>query len=168
MPISFIVPSIIVLIMLFGLVKRVNILESFVEGAKDGLKTVLNIFPVLLLILTAIGVMRQSGLLEVAVMALNPVTTLLGIPKEVVPLTVLRPLSGSGAMAALEDVLSKYGADSRIGRIASTMCAATETTFYTISVYLGSLTQKCGKIIFCALVADLVSVIMSCATCSLF
>lgn len=167
MYVSFIVPAVICGILVYGVVKRVNILESFVEGAAEGLKTVKGIFPVLLLILTAIGVMRESGLMNVAVSALAPFTSLAGIPGEVVPLAVIRPVSGSGALAALEDILSKYGPDSRIGRIASTMCAATETTFYTVSVYLGALTQKCGKIILCAVIADFVSMVMSCATCSL-
>jgi spore maturation protein B len=158
---NFILPIFTALIFIVALIKKVNILESFLEGAREGLKTVLNILPVLMIMLTVINMFRFSGGMNFLIKILTPAAKLLNLPPEVLPVAVLKPFSGSGSLAMVENVLKTYGADSRIGRIAAVLAASTETTFYTISIYLGSLNKKCGKIIICALIGDICAIIMA-------
>ncbi|MGV8146012.1 MAG: spore maturation protein [Alkaliphilus sp.] len=124
-------------ILLHGLHKKINIYDSFVEGAEEGLMTALRITPFLIAIFFAIGIMRRSGSIDLLVNVLAPIFEPLGIPKEVLPLALMRPFSGSGSLAMLKDIISTYGSDSFIGRVASTMMGSAETIFFTMAVYFG-------------------------------
>ena len=100
---------------------------------------------------------RESGAMDVLIFCLQPLSELTGFPSEVIPVAVMKPFSGSGASAMMESVLKKYGADSFLGKLSAVICASTETTFYTASVYLSGLKGNFGKVIFCSLFADFVS-----------
>lgn len=146
-------------VFIVAIVRQIDIFAAFSDGVKSGLKTVLGILPSVILTITAISVFRASGLLDLLVYTLRPVAEFIGIPSETVPLAVLRPFSGSGSLAMLEDLISNYGVDSRQATVGAVLCASTETTFYTLGVYLSGFSDKCGKILFCALLVDATVVI---------
>ena len=114
------------------------------------------------MILTAVTAARASGALDLLSFAVSPFAEKIGVPPQVVPLAVLRPFSGSGALAFFENLISEFGADGRIGEFAAVLCASTETTFYTIGVYLNGRTDRCGKIVLCAVIGDLAVVAAAC------
>ena len=150
-----VIPVIFFIIIGYALFKRVNIFEAFIDGAAEGINTVIKILPALIGLIAAITMLRYSGALDFVIKLLSPLTKLLGIPSEVMPLALLRPISGSGALAVVEDILSNYGADSEAGRIASVMMGSTETTFYTLCVYYGSIGITDSRYtVFAALLAD--------------
>ncbi|MBR4077383.1 MAG: spore maturation protein [Oscillospiraceae bacterium] len=152
-----IVPLICAAMGLLALLRGVTLPESFGRGAKDGLHTLLHIFPALLFLLPMIHLMRASGLLDALTALFAPMLGLFGIPSEVAPILFLRPFSGSGALAAAADLLTTYGADSLIGRTAAVMLGSTETTFYVLTVYFGGIDQADTKrSLPAALIADMV------------
>ncbi|MFA6468188.1 MAG: spore maturation protein [Bacteroidota bacterium] len=136
------IPLFIVIFLGWGLVKKVKVYEVFVEGAKEGFATAVRIIPFLVAMLLAIGVFRASGAMDVVVAVLSPATDLIGMPAEVMPLALLRPLSGSGSMGLMTELMNTHGPDSFIGVLASTMFGSTETTFYILAVYFGSVGIK--------------------------
>lgn len=136
------IPIFIVVFLGWGVFKKVKVYEVFVEGAKDGFNTAVRIIPFLVAMLFAIGVFRASGAMDVVVAVLSPVTNLIGMPAEVLPLGLLRPLSGSGSMGLMTELMSVNGVDSFIGVLASTMYGSSETTFYILAVYFGSVGIK--------------------------
>lgn len=151
-----IVPIIISLTAITAIHRKVDVYSALTIGAADGLKIILRIFPSLLALLTAVYMFRASGALDAIVSLISPVLGFLGIPPETASLIFIRPLSGSGALAAGADIISKYGADSFIGRTAAVMLGSTETTFYTIAVYFGAVGIKDTRYaIPAALCADL-------------
>lgn len=123
---------------LWGVLSGTDVFEVMVDGIKDGLGVLLRIFPSLVALLTAVYMLRASGALEALTALLSPLLTLLGIPPETAPLMLLRPVSGSGALAAATELIGQYGPDSYIGRTAAVMLGSTETTFYVIAVYFGA------------------------------
>lgn len=123
---------------LWGVLSGTDVFEAMVDGIKDGLGVLLRIFPSLVALLTAVYMLRASGALEALTALLSPLLTLLGIPAETAPLMLLRPVSGSGALAAATELIGQYGPDSYIGRTAAVMLGSTETTFYVIAVYFGA------------------------------
>jgi spore maturation protein B len=139
---AFAIPMFIVVFLGWGLVKKVKVYEVFVEGAKDGFNTAVKIIPFLVAMLFAIGVFRASGAMDVVVALLSPLTNLIGMPADVLPLALLRPLSGSGSMGLMTELMKTNGPDSFIGVLASTMFGSTETTFYILAVYFGSVGIK--------------------------
>jgi len=158
----YIVPVVVCAILLCALVRKVDILKEFTFGAVDGLRTAGNLVPTLVLLLTAIGMFRASGALDVLTSALSKGVEALGIPSEVLPLMILKPFSGSGSVAVLEDIFSNYGTDSFVGRVASVIAGSTETTFYTIAVYYGAVNiSKTRHTVPAALSADLTGFILS-------
>lgn len=159
---SMIIPGIIAGVLIYAAVKKTDILSAFAEGVKNGLNTVLSILPILILVLTAIEMLKASDLLQAAVLHLAPLTAKIGVPPEVLPMALLKPFSGSGSMALLEDVVATYGAESKIALTAAVLSASSETTLYTISVYLGGLTDKIGKVLVCALLCDICTVWIGC------
>ena len=164
---SYAIPTIFLFILAAGMLKEVKVYDVFVEGAKDGISTVLRIIPPLVGLMVAIGVFRASGALDLIVFAVKPVTTFLKIPSETVPLVFLRPISGSASLALVSDLFKIYGPDSFIGRLASTLMGSTETIFYTLAVYFGSVGIKNIRFtLLAALVADLVSVITAVWICT--
>ncbi len=159
-------PMMFIVIISYGLIKDVKVYDCFVEGSKEGIETIIRILPPLVGLLVAIGVFRASGALEFIIQLLNPITSVLKIPSEVLPLALMRPISGSASLALVTDLITKYGADSIIGRITSTMMGSTETTFYTLAVYFGSIGIKNVRhSIVAALLADFTGIVVSVWIC---
>lgn len=132
------IPLFLLLIPLYGLIKGVDVLGSFIKGAMEALEMCLRIVPYIVAIFVAIGLFRASGALDILASILSPLLRAAGIPAEVLPLAIIRPLSGNGSLALLTEILSKWGPDSFIGRLASVMQGSTDTTFYILSLYFGS------------------------------
>lgn len=135
---QWVLPLMLLAVPVAGLCRRVHVYQAFVAGARDGLLVGLRIAPYLLAMLVAIGVFRVSGGIDLLVKALTPILRPLGIPGQILPLGLMRPLSGSGSLGILADLLREHGPDSRIGLIASIVQGSTETTFYVLTVYLGA------------------------------
>ena len=135
---SMLVPGILAAVAITGTVKKVDVYQGLADGAMEGMKILLRILPALVGLLTAVHMLRASGLLDWLAQALAPVLHLLGIPPETVGLLLIRPVSGSGALGVGSELIQRYGSDSLIGRTAAVMLGSTETTFYTIAVYFGS------------------------------
>ena len=135
---ALILPLIFTITALWGLRQKTDVYQVLTRGASEGLRTLLRIFPALVGLLSAVSMLRASGALELLESALAPLLQLLGIPREMVPLLLIRPLSGSGALAVGSELISAYGPDSYLGRVAAVMLGSTETTFYTMAVYFGA------------------------------
>lgn len=166
---AFVLPFVIAFIAFFALSKGVKIFECFTEGAKEGLVTVKNILPSVVGLVVAVGMLKSSGALDTIVNFLTPVSKITGIPEEIMPLAVLNPISGGGALSMYEMILKDYGPDSYLGRVASVMMGATETTFYAVTVYYGSVgIKKTRHTILAALAADVTSFIASAWTVRMF
>ncbi|WP_010631630.1 spore maturation protein [Sporolactobacillus vineae] len=158
----WLIPILIVIILMYGLYKRVPAYELFVEGGKEGFSLAVSIMPFLVGMLTAIGVFRASGAMDALTQALRPVLSVIGMPPELVPLALLRPISGTGALGLMAELIKVHGADSFIGRLASVMQGSTDTTFYIVTVYFGAVgIHKIGDSIKVGLLADAVGVICS-------
>lgn len=138
----FVIPAIIIGFPLYGLWRRVPVYEEFVTGAKEGFQVAVNIIPYLVAILFAVAMFRASGAMDFFVEALRPLLSPLGIPPEVLPMAITRPLTGSGSAAIMLDLINRYGADSIIVKTAATMFGSTETTFYVVAVYFGAVNVK--------------------------
>ena len=159
---SYVVPAVIAFLLLYGLFRGVDVFSVFLDGAKEGLKTSVSILPALVALMTCVGMFKASGGLDVLVWALGPIARLVHAPEEIIPLALLRPISGSGALVIYEDILRSFGADSTIGRTASVMMGSTETTFYTIAVYFGAAhIKRTRHTLVCSLTSDLVGFLMS-------
>ncbi|MBS5938184.1 spore maturation protein [Clostridium sp.] len=157
-----IIPIIIIIIITYGMIKGRKVYEWFIEGAKEGLKVCINIFPYLLAMIIAVNIFREAKLLDILNNLISPVAGVIGLPKEVIPLVLIKPLSGSGAMGILTDILKNYGPDSYIGLIASVIMGTTETIFYTVTVYFGAVQiKKVRHTVWAALLADMTAIIVS-------
>ena len=162
------IPFMIVMIILFGLKEKQKVFDIFLDGAKDGLEVVISLFPTLLGIFLAIGLLRDSGVLDFAIGIISPVTNLLKIPSQILPLAMLRPISGSASMGVAVDIMQKYGVDSLLGTICSTIMGSTETTFYTIAIYTACIkVKKIRFVLAAALLADLAGMISSVIICQI-
>lgn len=165
----FAIPAFIIFILVYGYLKGVPVYETFIEGAKEGFATSIRILPYLVAMFMAIGIFRSSGAMEFFINILNPVMKVIGVPPEILPLALIRPISGAASIGVLGEILKNYSPDSHIGRVASTLMGSQETTFYTISIYLGSVgIRKIKYTLWAALFADLIGVIASVAVCNLF
>lgn len=163
---NYILPILLVLLFLYALIKKVNVYKSFVEGAKSAVKLVLDIFPYIVAIMVAISLFRISGLCDLLIKAISPIFNLLGIPNEVCELVLLKPFTGSGSFAILNDILKTYGADSYIGRCASVIASSSETLFYVASVYFAKTSVKrLGWAIVIGIIVSIVSSIVACLVC---
>ncbi|MGN1315953.1 MAG: spore maturation protein [Acutalibacteraceae bacterium] len=159
---DFILPGLVVLIIVHGAFKGINVFDEFIQGAKSGLKTVFDIIPSLIALLLCVNMLRSSGGLDVVCSLLSPASDFLGIPREITPLAILSPISGSGALGMYENILKEFGPDSYIGRCASVIMGSTETTFYAITLYYGSINiKKTRHTLPSALCADFTSFILS-------
>ena len=156
------VPVVIIIIVIYGIADKKKVYDIFVEGATEGMSIVIKIFPTLLGIFLAVGVLRSSGLLEIITREVSVFTNKVGFPSEVMPLAMLRPISGSASLAVATDIMKTYGVDSKIGLITSTIMGSTETTFYTIAIYTGSIgVKKIRFVLVAALIADFVGMLTS-------
>ena len=153
---ELVIPLLIILLLGAAAWKRLPMYDLFVSGAKNGLMTAVQVLPNLAAMLCAISLMQASGLMEALCGLCAPVLSRIGLPPEVAPLVFIRPLSGSGALAMLEELLDSYGADSRTGLIASTVMGSSETIFYTVCVYMSAVGEKkTGYAIPCSLIGAL-------------
>lgn len=167
--IDYIVPFLLFLTALLALRKRENAYALLLEGTEEGLKLLVSILPPLILLLTAVSMLRASGAVEWISQFLSPVFSFFGIPPETALLVLIRPLSGSGALAVGAELMAQYGPDSLVGRTVAVMLGSTETTFYAISVYFGAAgVQKTRYTIPAALFADFVGFFMASWSVRLF
>ena len=160
LPISdFLIPVTILFIVVFGCLQRVDIYEVFLEGAKEGLQTVIDILPTLIGLVMAVEVVRAGGLLDLMVELFRPLSNAVGFPAELAPLSIVRLVSSSAATGLLTDLFAHYGPDSYLGRVASVMMSCTETVFYTMSLYFLSVgIKKTRWTLPCALLANIVGI----------
>ena len=166
---SLVVPVLLAAVAICGLGKKVDVYSTLTHGAEEGLTVLLHIIPALVGLLTAVGMFRASGAMEWLTGLCAPALELLGIPQEATPLMLIRPVSGSGALAVATDLITTYGPDSYIGRVAAVMLGSTETTFYTIAVYFGSAgIHRTRHTIPAALTADLTGFAASALAVRLF
>ncbi len=158
----FVIPVLIVGFPLYGLIKKVPVYEEFVEGAKDGFKVAVMIIPYLVAILFAIAMFRASGAMDFLIEGLRPVLGLIGMPPEMIPMAIVRPLTGSGSAAIVLDMINQYGEDSILVKMAATMFGSTETTFYVIAVYFGAVNiKKTRHAVPAGLIADFAALFAS-------
>ena len=158
----FVVPAILVGFPLYGLFKRVPVYETFVEGAKDGFAVAVRIIPYLVAILFAIAMFRASGAMDFLVRVLDPVLGTIGFPGELLPMAIMRPLTGSGSAGLVVDMIGRYGEDSILVKMAAVMFGSSETTFYVIAVYFGAINIKRTRhAISAGLTADIAAALLS-------
>ena len=166
---SVILPLVTVLIVVFGIIKGFDVFDSFITGAARGLQSAVKLLPPLMGLVLGVTMLRQSGALDVITKMLEPVAEITGIPVDVLPLTVLSPVSGSGSLTMYEQILKNFGPDSLEGRVASIIMGSTETTFYAVTVYYGSIgIKKSGCTVPAALLADMTSFVVSALSVNLF
>lgn len=165
---SWAIPVIIVFLPLYAAYRKVPVYESFVDGAKDGFDTAVRIIPHLVGMMVAISVFRASGAMDLFIGWIKPICEAIGLPTEVVPLAFLRPITGAGSLAFTTDLISQFGPDSLVGRIASTIQGSTDTTLYVITVYFGAIgIRKAGYALKVGLISDAVGFIASVVICYL-
>jgi spore maturation protein B len=160
------IPVMLVGIPFVGLLRKVKVYDVFIEGATEGFDVAVRIIPFLVGILVAIGMFRGSGAMDLLVAALRPVATTTGFPAELVPLAVLRSLTGSGSLAFATDLIKTHGPDSVLGRMAATMYGSSETTFYVLAVYCGAIgVRRTRHAVPAALIGDVVAAVTAVAVC---
>lgn len=166
---SYVIPTAVVAILVFGAVKKVPVFDTFLVGAREGLRSSVSILPSLVGLLMAVTMLKASGALDLFTGWISPLVSWLGFPPEAVPMALLRPISGSGSTAILTQIFESCGPDSFAGRVASVMAGSTETTFYAIAVYYGAVgIRKLRHTIPAALTADFACTVFAVLTTNLF
>lgn len=161
-------PILIFIILINGIKEKKNVFDIFLKGAVDGIEIVLKILPTLVGLFFAIGFLRNSGILDFIINIISPIINILHIPKEIIPLALLRPISGSASLAIATDIMQQNGVDSFVGKLASVIMGSTETTIYTIAVYSSSVKIKNIRfVLFAALTADIVGIISAIIICNI-
>lgn len=156
------IPALLLGIPVYGLVRKVKVYEVFVDGAKEGFSTAVKIIPYLVAMLFAIGIFRASGAMDILVKLISPITNLIGMPAEILPMGIMRSLSGGGAQGMMVELFKTHGPDSLIGRMASVAMGSTETTLYIIAVYYGSVKiSKTRHAVPVGLLVDAISLIVA-------
>ncbi|KTD52664.1 spore maturation protein [Legionella quateirensis] len=156
----------IVGIPLYAAIKKINVFDAFIVGAKQGFDTSISIIPYLIAMMVAIGMLRASGFFDLLNQLLAPLLTMIGMPPEVLPLALIRPFSGSASTGVMAELIHQYGGDSIIAKTAATMMGSTETTFYVIAVYFGSVgIRRTRHAIPVGLLADFAGIIASVLIC---
>jgi spore maturation protein B len=160
-------PVLLVAIPLVGIIRGVKVYDVFIEGAKEGFNVAIRIIPFLVGILVAIGMFRGSGAMDLLTAVLRPIVAPIGFPPELVPLGILRSLTGSGSLAFTTDLIKSHGPDSVIGRTAATMYGSTETTFYVLAVYFGAVgVRRTRHAVPAALISDIVAALAAALVCA--
>ncbi|VBB07969.1 nucleoside recognition [Lucifera butyrica] len=160
------IPVLLLIIPSVGFLNKVNVYEKFVEGAAEGFQTAIRILPFLVAMMVAVNIFRASGAMDVFIAALKPVLQSVGVPPDLIPLAIIRPLSGTGALGLTTEILNRYGADSLTGRIASTLMGSTDTTFYILTVYFGAVGIRNPRYsVLVGLIGDLVGFVSSVYIC---
>ena len=166
---ELVMPVFAALIIIFGIIRRIAVFDEFIAGAKEGFATLYTIAPSILGLVFAVSLLKTSGAVDVICSAVKPVADFLGFPNELVPMAMLRPVSGSGSTALLVQVFDTNGPDSFAGRIASVLAGSSETTFYATTMYYGFIRIKnIRHTLFAAIAADLTAAVMSVITVNLF
>ena len=161
-------PTIILIIIALSFLEKNKVFDIFLDGAKEGISIVYNIFPTLVGLFVAVGALRSSGILDLIINFFSPIIEFAKIPREIMPLAILRPISGSAAMAVATDIMNNYGVDSKIGQIASVVMGSTETTVYTIAVYTSCIKIKNTRgVLIAALIGDIVGMLVSVVICNI-
>lgn len=161
------IPIIISIIIVYGMIEKNKVYDTFIIGAKEGIEIVIKLFPTLIGIFVAVGVLRSSGILDFIVNLISPITNVFKIPSEIMPLALIKPISGSASTAVATDIMNNFGVDSKIGLIASTIMGSTETTFYTIAIYTSCVgIKKIRFVLLAALVGDIVGILFSIFFCN--
>lgn len=161
-------PILILIILVNAMNEKKNIFDIFLKGAIEGIEIILKILPTLIGLFFAIGLLRNSGILDFIINIISPILNVFKIPKEIVPLALLRPISGSASLAVATDIIQQNGVDSFIGRLASVIMGSTETTIYTIAVYSSCVKIKNTRfVLFAALIADIVGMITALIICNI-
>lgn len=156
------IPLFIVLVLIIATWKRVPTYEAFVEGGKEGVQMAVTLLPFLIGMIVSISILRSSGAIDAAIGLIAPLLSLIGVPAEVTPLAIIRPISGSASLAMTSELIANYGPDSLIGRMASTMQGATDTTLYILTIYFGAVGIKKTKYALkVGLIADLIGIIVT-------
>lgn len=157
-----IIPIMILTIIIIAVKEKKDVFKLFTQGALDGLKTVYNIFPYILAITISIGLLKNTGALDVILFPLKPILLKFGIPEDIVPLCIMRPLSGGASMSVVMEIFKNAGADSISGKMASVIMGATETTLYTITILFGAVKlKKIRGVLIAGLIADFVAILTS-------
>lgn len=165
MAVDLFMPSFIAVVVFIGLIKKVPIFDAFTYGAKEGFKTLYSLAPTLVGLIVAVNMLKASGASDLLCNAISPLAESLGFPKEIVPMILLRPISGGGSTALLTGIYKDFGTDSFAGTVASVLAGSTETTFYAIAVYFGSVgIKKIRHTLFAALAADFTAAVMAVVT----
>lgn len=163
---NIVMPLIIVLIVLWGIMEKKPVFDLFLTGAKEGLEITIKLFPTLIGIFFAIGLLRSSGIVDLCTNCISPITRVFKIPSEIVPLAIIRPISGSASIGIATDIMTKFGVDSYIGCVASVIMGSTETTLYTIAVYTSCVKIKKNRgILLASLAADIIGILTSVIIC---
>ena len=158
------IPGLILFVVIYGAIRKVRIYEAFVEGAKEGFNVGVRIIPYLVAMLVAIGIFRAGGAMEILAKIVAPVTKLIGMPPEALPMAIIRPLSGSGALGVMSEIMKSHGADSLIGKMVSVMMGSSETTFYVLAVYFGAVgIIRTRQAVAGGIIVDIVAVLVSVA-----
>ena len=159
---SLAVPFTILIIVVYGIIEKQSVFDVFLEGAKEGIQIIVGIFPTLLGLFLSINILRASGIIDAITNLALPILNLLKVPAEILPLAILRPISGSASMAVATDIMNNFGVDSLIGLISSTIMGSTETTLYTIALYTSAVKiKKTRFVLIAALLADFVGMLTS-------
>lgn len=162
-------PAFACIIVVFGLIKRVPVFDIFLKGAKEGMQILYSIAPTIIGLVFAVDLLRSSGAIDAICNFIEPVADYLGFPKEIVPMVLLRPVSGSGSTALLTSLYEQCGPDSFAGRVASVLAGSSETTFYAIAMYFGCIrVRKIRHTLFAAIIADITAAVMSVLTVRLY
>jgi spore maturation protein SpmA len=165
----WLIPLLLAALLLVGISGRVRVYESMVTGAREGLDVVVRIVPYLVAILVAVAMFRASGALDLLIAVLDPITSRVGFPAEALPMALMRPLSGSGALGVMAEILEVHGPDSFVGMLTSTLMGSTETTFYVLTIYCGAAgVRDVRHALPCCLIGDLGGAIGATAACHLF
>ena len=166
---SLVVPFIIFIILLYGIKKHINVYDSFLKGTKSSFEIVINIFPSILAMILGVNIFINSGFINVIFTILKPIFNFIKVPIEIIPIALMRPISGSSSLAILNNILMSSGPDSMIGRISSIIQGSTDTTFYIISLYFGSVgIKKIRYSLWVGLFADIIGIISSIIVVKLF
>lgn len=161
-------PAVILLIVFYGLKSKTKVFDLFLDGAKEGLELTISIFPTLIGLFVAIGALRSSGIIDMITNVVGPLLDIIHFPSELMPLAILRPISGSSSIAVATDIMQNFGVDSLIGKMASVIMGSTETTIYTIAIYTSCIkVKKTRNVLVAALIADVVGMLVSVAICSI-
>ncbi len=159
-------PLILLIILMHGLIEKQKVFDLFLEGASEGIKITLRIFPTLIGLFVAISMLKDSGIIDFITNLLSPGLDLINFPKEIMPLALLRPISGNASIAIATNIMKTFGVDSNLGIIAATLMGATETTIYTIAVYTSSVKiTKTRFVLIAGLLADIAGILTSVAVC---